>query len=119
MARYPGSCHCGAVRFTVEADPVEVAQCDCSLCVKKNARMVRIPAAALTLTAGEAELVTYRWNTGVARHHFCRVCGIYVFHYRRADPTTCGVNVYCLEGFDPDGLPLIQVDGRTMSLVAP
>lgn len=113
---YTGSCHCGAVRFTVEADPAEMTTCDCTLCVRKNALMIRVPEAALAVTMGEDALSEYRWNTGRARHHFCRVCGVYTFHRKRADPTSFGVNVFCLDGFDATALPVRKTDGRSMSL---
>ena len=51
-----GSCHCGAVRFTVDAKITELTTCDCSLCVKRNAVMAKVPQDALTVTAGEEAL---------------------------------------------------------------
>lgn len=116
---YPASCHCGAVRFQVDAEPVEMTTCDCSLCARKNALMIKVPEAALTVVAGADVLAEYRWNTRVARHHFCRICGVYTFHRKRADPTSFGVNVFCLEGFDTTILPIRQTEGLTMSLEEP
>jgi hypothetical protein len=114
---YPGSCHCGAVRFVVRFEPDETTHCDCTLCTMKNARMIRVPEAALEIVGGADMLATYRWNTGVAQHHFCRVCGIYTFHRKRADPASFGVNVHCLDGFDIDRYPHRIADGIGMSLV--
>ncbi|MCE3289573.1 MAG: hypothetical protein K0R83_1585 [Caulobacter sp.] len=119
MARYPGACHCGTIRFEVEAEPVEMTTCDCSLCARRNAVMIKVPQDALRLLAGEAQLATYVWNTGVARHHFCSRCGIYVFHRKRAAPDSFGVNVFCLDGFDPTALPVRATDGAGMSLQEP
>jgi hypothetical protein len=119
MARYAGSCHCGAVRFEIEAEATEMTTCDCTLCVKKNALMVRVPEQSLTITSDAASLATYQWNTHVARHHFCTRCGIYTFHRKRADPTSFGVNVFCLEGFDRSRLPTRPTDGIGMSIVDP
>jgi hypothetical protein len=70
------------------------------------------------LLSGEAKLSEYNWNTGVARHFFCSVCGIYPFHRKRAMPDHYGVNVNCLEGFDATGLPVRAADGATMSVRA-
>lgn len=117
MARYSGSCHCGAVRFEIEAEPTEMTTCDCTLCVKKNALMIRIAQSALTITAGTADVATFQWNTGVARHHFCKRCGIYTFHRKRADPASFGVNVFCLDGFDRSQIPTRATDGIAMSVV--
>jgi hypothetical protein len=113
---YSGACHCGAVRFEVESSAEEMTTCDCSLCVKKNAVMIRVPEAALRIVAGEEFLSTYQWNTRRAQHHFCSRCGIYTFHRKRSDPTSFGINIFCLEGFDPEALPVRATEGKGMSL---
>jgi hypothetical protein len=105
------------VRFRIDAEPAELTVCDCSLCAKKNAVMTQVHESALTLLAGEDSLTEYRWNTGVARHFFCSVCGIYPFHRKRSAPDSYGVNVACLEGFDPATVPLRRADGKSMSVV--
>ena len=117
MSAYVGSCHCGAIRFTVDDDPAELTTCDCSLCVKRNALMIRVPEAALRIDAGEDLLATYEWNSLRAKHHFCPRCGIYVFHRKRAAPDHFGVNVFCLDGFDMTSLPARATDGAGMTLV--
>ncbi|MBB3891255.1 hypothetical protein GGQ61_001972 [Phenylobacterium haematophilum] len=114
-----GSCHCGAVRFQVEAEITELTSCDCSLCVKKNAVMAKVHESALNITAGEEHLSLYRWNTGVARHYFCSRCGIYTFHRKRAAPDHFGINVFCLDGFDPSTIPVRATEGVCMSLEDP
>ncbi|MGB4248351.1 MAG: hypothetical protein WBJ75_11580, partial [Pseudohongiellaceae bacterium] len=65
------------------------------------------------LLSGEEFLTEYRFNTQTARHFFCKVCGIYPFHRKRTAPDSYGINVFCLEGFDPTGLPVRQTHGRT------
>jgi hypothetical protein len=116
---YHGSCHCGAVRFTVDADITDIYQCDCSLCRKKNARMTTVHESRLTITQGEDRLGLYQWNARIARHHFCTVCGIYTFHRKRSMPDHYGVNVYCLDDYDPLTLPVRQAEGVSMPLVDP
>jgi hypothetical protein len=109
-----GSCHCGAVKFTVEL-PAELrgARCDCSICAVKGAVTVGAPLDALKVVEGEDKLACYQFNTGVAKHWFCSVCGSYTFHQRRSDPGSYGVNVACL-GLDPyhDFPDVPVVDGR-------
>ena len=62
---------------------------------------------------GADKLATYRFNTGVAEHHFCTVCGIYTHHRRRSNPGQLGVNAACLEGVSPfDFAELIVFDGE-------
>lgn len=78
--------------------------------------MARVQESALTLEAGGSDLTLYQWNTGLARHWFCRHCGIYPFHRKRSAPDHYGVNVGCLDGFDPADYPHRLADGLTMSV---
>lgn len=117
VSRHPGSCHCGEVRFTVANDPIELTTCDCSLCVKRNALMIKVPEAALHIEQGKQLLSLYEWNSGRAKHYFCRRCGIYVFHRKRAAPNHFGVNIFCLDGFDATALPVRATEGAGMNLV--
>lgn len=118
MARsYSGSCHCGGVRFTITHPINELTTCDCSLCVKRNALMVKIPDTALQMVAGEEFLALYEWNSKRAKHHFCCRCGIYVFHRKRASPDHFGVNIFCLDGFDAGSLPVRATEGIRMTVV--
>lgn len=117
MTLYEGSCHCRAVRFRLDADIVELTTCDCSICVKRNAVMTKVPEDALTILAGEEALTLYEWNTRRAKHYFCSRCGIYVFHRKRAAPDHFGVNIFCLDGFDVASVPVRATEGATMILV--
>ena len=111
---HAGACHCGAVRFTVRlpAEP-RGARCDCSICSMKGAVTVGAPIDTLEVIEGQDKLACYQFNTGVAKHWFCSVCGSYTFHQRRSDPGTYGVNVACL-GLNPyhDFSDVPVVDGR-------
>jgi hypothetical protein len=117
VSTHAGSCHCGGIRFTVEHDLVELTTCDCSLCVKRNALMAKVPEAALMVEKGHDLLATYEWNSRRAKHHFCRRCGIYVFHRKRAEPDQFGVNIFCFDGFDVASLPVRATEGIGMPLV--
>ena len=119
MNTHTGSCHCGAVRFRVDWTVTELTICDCSLCTKKNAVMAKAPETALTLLAGEDQLSLYEWNTHRAKHYFCRVCGIYVFHRKRSAPDHFGINVFCLDDFDAASVPVNQVEGANMTVDDP
>lgn len=115
LQRYEGSCHCGAVRFSIESDFPELTTCDCSICSRKNALMVRVHESKFTLLAGESSLTEYRFHTLIARHFFCKVCGIYPFHRKRVTPDNLGVNVFCLHNFDPAGIPVRKTVGAGMA----
>ena len=115
LARYTGSCHCGAVQFEIESDFPELTTCDCSICKRKNALMVKVPEARFWLLAGADALTEYQFHTKTARHFFCKYCGIYPFHRKRVTPDTLGINVHCLENFDPEGIPVRQTNGSKMA----
>ncbi len=114
LQSYRGSCHCGAVCFEIETDFPEVTVCDCSICKKKNALMVKVHESKFKLLAGAESLTEYQFHTGTAPHFFCKVCGIYPFHRKRVTPDNLGINVFCLEGFDAAGIPVRQAVGQAM-----
>ena len=111
---YKGSCHCQAVQFKIDSDFDELTTCDCSICRRKNALMVKVHESSLMVLTGEEFLSTYQFHTSTAKHYFCKVCGIYPFHRKRVAPDYFGVNVYCLEGFDPIGIAVRATDGIGM-----
>ncbi len=114
IKKYQGSCHCGAVRFEIETDFPELTMCDCSICRKKNALMVKVHESQFTLLAGELALTEYQFHTKTARHYFCKNCGIYPFHRKRVTPDHLGINVFCLDDFDPAGIQVRQAVGAAM-----
>jgi hypothetical protein len=70
------------------------------------------------VTKGEDKLTLYQWNTNVAKHYFCSVCGIYTHHQRRSKPDEYAINVSCLEGPDPTiGKSIGMLDGASNSIV--
>ena len=100
---FRGSCHCGAVRFEVEASERPVCQrCDCSICTKSGFLHLIVPRSRFRLVQGESALTTYRFNTGVAQHTFCSTCGIKPFYVPRSNPDGIDVNVNCLDPVPTD-----------------
>ncbi len=112
--RFEGQCHCGSVRFAVTTDFPELTTCDCSICSRKNALMVKVHESEFELLNGEESLTEYQFHTKTARHFFCKICGIYPFHRKRLTPDYVGVNVFCLEGFDAAGIPIRATIGKEM-----
>lgn len=76
--------------------------------------MVKVHESKFKLLAGEASLTEYQFHTKTARHFFCNVCGIYPFHRKRVTPDYFGINVYCLDDFDPTGIAVRQTVGAGM-----
>lgn len=127
MSRFEGSCHCGRVRFEVEADIDHVRVCDCSICSKRGALNHRIPKENLKLLTPWEDLVLYQWGSRTAKDYFCPTCGILPFR-RPADPTSgeraqgvepfdgWAVNVRCLEGVDLEAIPIKRIHGSRIVL---
>ncbi|MBW4639629.1 MAG: GFA family protein [Gloeocapsa sp. UFS-A4-WI-NPMV-4B04] len=97
---YEGGCHCGAVRFRVIVDKHKADDCNCSICKKKGFLHLIVPPERFTLLQGAEELTTYKFNTGVAEHTFCRICGIHAFYRPRSHPNHIDINIRCLDGDD-------------------
>ncbi len=116
-----GRCHCGAVEFEVQLENglEQLRRCNCSLCSRKGAIMAGVPISALTVTKGEQSLSLYQWNMKIAKHYFCKHCGIYTHHQRRSNPGEFGFNVACLDGVRIEDFSDVEMmgDGRSMSLV--
>jgi|SRR5580698_7887087 hypothetical protein len=109
---FQGGCHCGRVRFRVKADLVAATECNCSICTKKGFLHLVVPPEDFELVQGREELTTYRFNTGLAQHTFCRTCGVHSFYVPRSDPDKIDVNVRCLDGVDPSRLARRSFDGQ-------
>ena len=110
-----GSCHCGSVKFSAELPRglASARRCTCSICRMRGAVAVTGTIERFKLLEGADKLATYRFNTGVAEHHFCTVCGIYTHHKRRSNPNELGVNVACLDGISPfDFEEVVVYDGN-------
>ena len=112
MRRVEGGCHCGAVRFQVTLRGGELLDCNCSVCRRKGFLHLIVPPEDFTLLSGAEALVEYRFNTRVAVHRFCRVCGVHPFYTPRSHPDQVDVNARCLDGGLPAELPLRTFDGQ-------
>jgi len=108
---YRGGCHCGAVRFEVEApEHIEASDCNCSICSRTGFLHLIVPRSRFHLLQGEDALTEYTFNTGVARHLFCSRCGIKSFYVPRSNPDGYSVNVRCLD-LQPASLTVTPFDG--------
>jgi hypothetical protein len=112
MKTMQGGCHCGRVRFTVTADLDRVTVCNCSICSKKGFLHLIVPPEQFELVSGKDDLTTYTFNTGVAKHTFCKHCGIHAFYVPRSDPDKIDVNARCLDDIDLASLSLKYFDGK-------
>ena len=109
---YEGGCHCGAVRFRAEGDLDNVSECNCSICTMKGIIHLVVPRDRFELLRGTEAITTYTFNTGVAKHTFCRHCGIHSFYTPRSAPDGISVNVRCLDDVDVEAVRRRPFDGR-------
>jgi hypothetical protein len=108
-----GGCHCGAVRFEINAPPNLVLQdCNCSICVMTGFRHLIVPASRFRLLQGSDSLAEYTFNTGVARHLFCRRCGVKSFYVPRSNPDGFSVNARCLDPSTIESMVVEPFDGQ-------
>jgi hypothetical protein len=108
LVTHRGGCHCGAVAFEVDAPArVTVSDCNCSVCRMTGFLHLIVPRARFRLLRGEGELTEYRFNTGTARHVFCRRCGVKSFYVPRSNPDGYSVNLRCL---DPSTLEEVTIE---------
>ncbi len=112
MQTYEGGCHCGGVRFRVTASLDRVSECNCSMCTMKGFLHLIVAPEQFELLGGADLLATYEFNTRVAKHRFCRVCGVHAFYTPRSDPDKIDVNVRCLDDVDLSSLTVSRFDGR-------
>jgi len=108
-----GGCHCGAVAFEVEAPAeIEVVECNCSICAMTGYLHLIVPQSRFRLLRGTEALCDYRFNTGIARHRFCRHCGIKSFYVPRSHPDGISVHARCLDAATVTGMKITAFDGR-------
>jgi hypothetical protein len=114
---YQGSCHCGDVRYSVDADlSGEMITCNCSICQRSGTALAFVPAAQFKLEQGEAALVDYQFGKKKLHHPFCKTCGIRSFS-RGATPDGApmiAINTRCLEGIDFASLKFKHYDGASV-----
>ena len=112
LVEHHGGCHCGRVRFAVAASAdIEATECNCSICRKSGFLHLIVPKDRFTLWQGSEFLAEYKFNTGVAKHLFCKICGIKSFYVPRSNPDGYSINVRCLEPGTVKGIKISQFDG--------
>lgn len=110
---HSGGCHCGAVRFEVDAPKrLDASRCNCSICTKSGFVHLIVGQGNFRLLSGEDGLTSYSFNTGVAKHSFCKVCGVKSFYTPRSHPDGISVNVNCLDPGTFEAVEITDFDGR-------
>jgi hypothetical protein len=113
LITHRGGCHCGAVRFEVDAPAdLEVWSCNCSMCARTAFLHLIVPGSRFRLLTPWENITTYTFNTGVAKHMFCSTCGIKSFYVPRSNPDGYSVNVRCLDEGSVKSMEVKPFDGR-------
>ncbi len=118
MKTYQGGCHCGAVRYEVEADLSQgTGRCNCSFCLKTRSWGHQVKPEQFKLLAGEDQLSAYRFNSRAGEHLFCKTCGVHSFgrgYVEQIGGAFVSVRIACLDLSDEQraSLPITYQDGR-------
>lgn len=109
------SCHCGRARITLPRKPDQVLHCNCTLCTKTGFQGAYFASEELTIEGEFDSYVRADSNPAMLATHRCRHCGILTHWTPLTDPPheRMGVNVRLLEPGALDGIPVIEVDGRS------
>ncbi|MEE4409527.1 MULTISPECIES: GFA family protein [unclassified Serratia (in: enterobacteria)] len=113
---FQGSCHCGAVTFTVKAElPHEALSCNCSICRRKGMLLAFFPVDTFELNSGEDLLRGYTFNKHIIQHQFCQTCGTETFAYAKGPDgaAMCAINLRCVPAVALDGLKIHPFDGAS------
>ena len=109
--QHAAACHCGTVRFRVRLTDEfnTIRRCTCSYCRMRGAIAASAALSDIEFEAGEDNLALYQFNTGTAKHYFCRTCGIYTHHQRRSNPNQFGINIACIADVSPFDFAAVEV----------
>ena len=117
MYKYKGTCHCGSVSFSFEHEAIENGlRCNCSICRRKGAVMsaFTLQAEAFSYEAESDVLGMYQFGANVAKHYFCKSCGIYPFHETLRKPGQFRVNLGCIDEVDINTISIALFDGKSI-----
>ena len=114
---YSASCHCGAIKLSFDAEEItDAMRCTCSICSRKGAMMTTeaIPLEAIKVDADEADIGLYQFDSKIAKHYFCKTCGIFTHNETMRMPGHCRVNLGCIEDLDTSNLEVKIFDGKNL-----
>ena len=115
--KYQASCHCGAIKLNFSSEEINGAlRCTCSICSRKGAMMTpfTVPNEELSVTVDGDNLGLYQFDNKVAKHYFCKTCGIYTHNETVRAPGSCRVNLGCIEDLDTSELEVTVFDGKNL-----
>ena len=113
MVTHLGSCHCNQIQFEVIGEKnIKVLDCSCSICSILNYKHYIVDKSQFKLLKCKKYLYTYTFNTNVAKHLFCKNCGIKSFYIPRSHPDSISVNLNCIHSKTINKVKIIKFDGK-------
>jgi hypothetical protein len=70
-----GSCHCGAVSFTLRKEPEWLTQCNCSICRRIGGLWAHADVEEIQVVHDPEATIRYVWGDRLLAYHTCRTCG--------------------------------------------
>ncbi len=108
-----GGCHCSAVAWEAETDDdIVIDECNCSMCQMVGFLHLIVPKSKFRLISGEDQLLEYKFNTGVAKHYFCKTCGVKSFYVPRSNPDGYSLNLRCMDRAQFKSIEIRPFDGQ-------
>jgi hypothetical protein len=110
-----GSCHCGAVRYSLDGEATEAIECNCSICRRKGSLLAFFPPDRFTLKTPREAMSVYTFRHHVIQHQFCKTCGCAPFA-EGVGPQgpMVALNLRCAENVDLSALKIIPFDGANL-----
>jgi hypothetical protein len=113
LTKHTGGCHCGRVRFEVDApEKIDAIECNCSICNQCGYLHLLVSRDNFRLVQGEDAITTYTFNSNIAKHHFCKFCGVKSFYVPRSHPDGLSINVRCLDEGTAEVVKITPFDGQ-------
>jgi len=109
---YNGGCHCGRVRFSAQLSTFSALSCNCSICSASGFLHLILEKEQFELLSGDDALTSYRYNTGIADHLFCKHCGIKSFYKPRSHPNGISVNIRCFDTLEITDFEIAYFEGK-------
>ncbi len=98
LLTHTGGCHCGAVRWEIEAPAVlKTHTCNCSICNLTHYQHLIVPKHQFRVVKGDNHLNLYTFGSGIAQHYFCKTCGVKSFYIPRSNPNGVSVHARCID----------------------
>jgi hypothetical protein len=110
---YTLSCHCGNIRFEVDAELEKLCECNCSTCRRFGMISWYVPIKAVRLLTEKLRLSRYVWHHLSGGWEFCPICGTTIA-FTGYPGGIVNVNARCIEDVDVFELNVERVDGRKL-----